>query len=1121
MASYLIKLLVLIVFSFVVLTTYYSSNIHIESFTWYFFYFFIVSVLYLLYKLYLFYINKKSISLTAYNIFSLFLTNLFILSLTFFSLNDLNLINWFILFFSIVIYLFLPFIITITSMSFWHKILSNISIFKDQSNIFQFISSTTFWLVIFITWLSILWFFGQYNFYSVLFIIWIFLVFSAEVLYINLTSVFTKKIIQLDSNLFFITEEASNEWEISKSQKTAYLLSTEFLFFILTFLISINFINIVRPMPIGWDDLWVYMNFPQQMALSWTNMMYWWMNAWQTLTGIWFMLKSNVQAFFFNNLGGILSTIFLILITSDLLKSTRKTFINIPLLIATIFMAMPMVIFQQAKDMKLDIWLFAFSIAWIYMFYYIFSKYIWSSDESDFSSDDIIINYDKKIETWDKDLFRDKWYLILFFIIWIIIWFTFSIKVTSLITISALIWVIFYSKLWISWLSWYLALFVAIFTKWHLWWKLNVVYPSADTVFINNVFYIWIIISVIFFTISFVKFKQNAFIKTFILLFVFLFWIISILSPWFIKNLYQAGWEFWINNLISWKSDRINIDYWLIYSQSELEGIKDKHTKLWLDETWTTNHEDLWRYFGYEKWINNYVKLPWNLTMQLNQSWEYTDITYIYLALIPVIFLFLSYSNKFFAVWNLFIISWISIYFIFWKTWLYLTDILSKITLPWWYVIILWLFLLPTFYYLLTLNKSKLSILFKINLVFTFFYTFLWSISAFWIVWYWISMYFGFLLMIAIWFFYISYYDENEDNKNNIVRLFWSVVIFFIISIYFLNSSIPHWFNNLKNSSYANFKSWLETQGIWIFNAHINYLPVLSELNLNDDKWKLFKNIIIKYDTSDNSIILKILEWNNIDFSDIWIINNLLLEIYKVPKDQLPIKYNDLDIIRDNLFKSILYPPVEYKNTKWIYRIWTFLKYFTSENYNRFYEDNLVNNFDKYIYSNNSDITVNRMKELWLNYFLVDLNAATIDKDPRHDLTRRYELLLDTFKSNQLELVQTDSLCLRLWIEQYNIDWDFSKYMAFAWVNYDSYITDDKWIESSISRRNKQFVCYSEIINLINSNEINDQKYNYLLEINNYIKYQKSIWKLEDENEIMWLLQKYVNHWWFVLFKIK
>ena len=48
----------------------------------------------------------------------------------------------------------------------------------------------------------------------------------------------------------------------------------------------------------------------------------------------------------------------------------------------------------------------------------------------------------------------------------------------------------------------------------------------------------------------------------------------------------------------------------------------------------------------YEKWINNYIKLPWNLTMQINQGWEFTNIWWLFLALIPILFLFLSYRRK-------------------------------------------------------------------------------------------------------------------------------------------------------------------------------------------------------------------------------------------------------------------------------------------------------------------------------------------------------------------------------------------------------------------------------------------------------------------------------------------
>lgn len=46
------------------------------------------------------------------------------------------------------------------------------------------------------------------------------------------------------------------------------LLTAEFAFLIISFLISVSLINAIRPMPIGWDDLGIYMNFPRIMALT-------------------------------------------------------------------------------------------------------------------------------------------------------------------------------------------------------------------------------------------------------------------------------------------------------------------------------------------------------------------------------------------------------------------------------------------------------------------------------------------------------------------------------------------------------------------------------------------------------------------------------------------------------------------------------------------------------------------------------------------------------------------------------------------------------------------------------------------------------------------------------------
>lgn len=95
------------------------------------------------------------------------------------------------------------------------------------------------------------------------------------------------------------------------------------------------------------------------------------MYAWQTLTGIGFMFHSAPQAFFLNQVGGILSIIVLCVAFASLLKTRDSSekgsnLLNLPLLGATMLYSMPMVIFQQAKDMKLDTGLFFVSVIGIY-----------------------------------------------------------------------------------------------------------------------------------------------------------------------------------------------------------------------------------------------------------------------------------------------------------------------------------------------------------------------------------------------------------------------------------------------------------------------------------------------------------------------------------------------------------------------------------------------------------------------------------------------------------------------------------------------------------------------------------------------------------------------------------
>ena len=104
------------------------------------------------------------------------------------------------------------------------------------------------------------------------------------------------------------------------------LISSEFLFIIASLVISVNLINIVRPMPIWWDDLGVYMNYARLITWAWELLPLGSMFSWQIFTGIWYMFNSATQAFFLNNVWGVLSFIVLGLVFSDLLKSSKRQF---------------------------------------------------------------------------------------------------------------------------------------------------------------------------------------------------------------------------------------------------------------------------------------------------------------------------------------------------------------------------------------------------------------------------------------------------------------------------------------------------------------------------------------------------------------------------------------------------------------------------------------------------------------------------------------------------------------------------------------------------------------------------------------------------------------------------
>ncbi len=224
----------------------------------------------------------------------------------------------------------------------------------------------------------------------------------------------------------------------------------------------------------------------------------------------------------------------------------------------------------------------------------------------------------------------------------------------------------------------------------------------------------------------------------------------------------------------------------------------------------------------------------------------------------------------------------------------------------------------------------------------------------------------------------------------------------------------------------------------------------------------------------------------------------------------------DIQNIGDTLYKSILYPASDNENTGKIYRIGTFMTYLINKNRERYYDDSLVMNFEKYFYDTDPDKTIRRMKNIGISYLLTDLNAATIDRDPRHALTTRYEHLLLTMRSQNLELISTDNMCLKVALAAYHQGklQDEKSYLRVAGTNYESYETDEQGDEIIIRREQKMSECANYIYDIIQNNENLDTEYPMLSEVATQIRSTKN------QVQIQNMLGSLVSQSYFALFTI-
>lgn len=687
---------------------------------------------------------------------------------------------------------------------------------------------------------------------------------------------------------------------------------------------------------------------------------------------------------------------------------------------------------------------------------------------------------------------------------------------------------------------------------------------NTSKIYIIFSFILWIIFIILGFLTKKKNFFKNIFIKEknkennfktidlrsekkdkfayFKVCFLFLFWIFLALTPWFLKNFYETYPKVSISSIIKWKELGFKPDLKNAFEDKEIIQKNEEKLERRKKEEITSN-EDLRRFLGYESWVLPYTNIFWNVTMQVNQGWKFTEIWYIFFLFLPLIFIFLPFfRNKnfyFFIIIFCFLQLLIfiknpvfienkddlkniskekiekiftensskKVKFIdedrvkleknleknnFEKTEILaiwdknrnfsqtFRDFLAKINLPNWYFFIFFIFFSILFILISNIYKNEKTFIFRLTLIFSSVYIYFWTIASFSIVWYGITMYFTLFLLIWYGLKYIS------EEKNQEIRFFGESVILIIFLSFFVYSLIPHTVWNFKEKGFTDYKLGKKTYLEQSFDLRNNYEKILFELNI----WEENKKVFLEQTLSE-----KILE------NEFFRTEKSIKEVIDFLKEKS--SKNDLEAKKWllDIYKWILYPKDFYKNNEKIFRIWTFFKYYIFENNKRIFEDGLLFYFYDYILENDINKTVENFKKLGFKYLLIDLWTATIDDSDEHFLTKRYEKLLKILVSNKLELFETDSVCVRFANDNFKKDNSTEKFFENSSITYESYDENNK----KISRNEKLKKC-AENIEIFLKNWNLTEEFKYL---------KRFQWKTKDE------IYKNLEKWSYAIYKIK
>lgn len=381
--------------------------------------------------------------------------------------------------------------------------------------------------------------------------------------------------------------------------------------FSLSFILALNAIDLIRPMPIGWDDMGVYLNYPKQIA-GIQSLLAGSTNNYFLIASLPFTFIKNeylaaMNGMFISYWGGVLMLFALIAFVKRFLKAKYA------LMVAALIYIIPMTMHQSYADMKTDMTLFFFMILSVYAFLTWFQI-----DHTD--KLEATVKATEKNKKSTKTVIKKeqnspyKWLILAGIFAGIAL----GIKQTAILLIFGILIGIFY-RLWGY--KGAIGVFLLTWIPLNLSNALRIAKEFSDTQVQIATIILCILAAIAFFFAN----SQNKKLETILLSsLIFVSFTGIAFSPWALKNLNENNYKVSISSILNGKNkEQPTFD-------NKRAGVDGKTCK------GTARTEELDRYLGYDKGIMRYLSLPWKVTMNTTVHGFYLDLSFLFLSFAPL-----------------------------------------------------------------------------------------------------------------------------------------------------------------------------------------------------------------------------------------------------------------------------------------------------------------------------------------------------------------------------------------------------------------------------------------------------------------------------------------------------